>query len=213
MTSVKVRAPPIARIPTVILQVAGMRRRSILLLAGPIAAAVIGAGIYKWVDEKGVTHYSDAPPAEKALRREILPGAPEGATELPARGWQRRDEEFRQRHQARQKELDEEFVERQRAAEIAEIERGGRTPVPGGTGAPPALQRDVLRLLVVIDGSADRSCTSHRVITTEWLEADRETRTAVERWTLDRCGKTVRYRVVFTAAPQGGTTFSIRAEG
>ena len=35
---------------------------------------------------------------------------------------------------------------------------------------------------------------------------------AVERWTLDRCGKAVRYRVRYTASPKDGDDFDIQLE-
>lgn len=194
-----------------------MRKFPLLLLILLIAAAAVGGAMYKWVDEKGVTHYSDAPPPkQKSQRLEAqtapVPAAPETATPPPTKSWQKKDEEFKQRHQARQQQLDEDIKQRQRASELAEIQRGARTPVPGGTGAAPALQRDVLRLLVIMDSAVDPACTSHKVIDTEWIETNREKRAAVERWTLDRCGKAVRYRVTFMTAPQGGTNFSVQAE-
>jgi hypothetical protein len=192
-------------------------RKQLLILPTMLAALLsIGAAIYKWVDDKGVTHYSETPPLSQESQRLETPVTPRpaeaGKAAPPARSPQQLDEEFRQRHAARQKQLEEEARQRQQAAELAEIERGRRTPVPGATGAARALQRDVLRLLVLIDTAADPACARHRVTNTEWLETNRDTRTAVERWTLDRCGKSVGYRVTFTSAPQGGTNFSIRAE-
>jgi len=196
-----------------------MQRRFSLVLAALVAAAAVGATMYKWVDEHGVTHYSDAPPAkqkEKAQRLENQTAPALPATEATAqpstKSWREKNEQFEQRHRARQQQLDEELKERQRAAEMTDIQRGARTPVPGGTGAPPTLQRDVLRLLVMMDSAKDPECTNHRIIGTEWVDTNRETRTAVERWTLDRCGKSVRYRVTFMPAPQGGTNFSVQAE-
>ena len=194
-----------------------MRKRLLLVITALIAAAAVGATMYKWVDEHGVTHYSDAPPAKQKPQRlepQTTPASPATETTAPpsTKSWREKDEEFKQRHRARQQQLDEELKERQRAAELTDIQRGARTPVPGGTGAPPTLQRDVLRLLVMIDSAKDPECTNHRIIDTEWIDTNRETRTAVERWTLDRCGKIVRYRVTFMPAPQGGTNFSVQAE-
>jgi len=193
-----------------------MRKRSLLFLAALITAAAVAATMYKWVDEKGVTHYSDAPPPNQKSQRLDTQAAPpptstEGATP-PGESWQKKEEEFKQRHKARQQQLDEDIKKRQREWEWGEIQRGARTPVPGETGAAPALQRDVLQLMVTMDSGADPACTDHKVINTEWLETNRETRTAVERWTLDRCGKKVGYRVTFMPAPQGGTNFSVKAE-
>lgn len=86
-------------------------------------------------------------------------------------------------------------------------------PVPGLTGAPPALQRDVLRMLLAIDRVLDGACSQRTLVDTECLTWNQETRTAAERWTLMRCGKTIRYRVIFMPAGQGGTVFSIQIPG
>ncbi len=56
------------------------------------------AAMYKWVDEKGVTHYSEsAPPGAKATRIELpstpAPAAPKDSVE----SWKERDIEFRKR--------------------------------------------------------------------------------------------------------------------
>jgi hypothetical protein len=194
-----------------------MRKRLTLFLALLLGAAAFGATIYKWVDEHGVTHYSDqAPPEQDAQKIETptTPAAPatEGTQPPSSDSWREREEEFQQRHRARQLQLDEERRDRRLAAELAEIERGARTPVPGSTGATPALQIDVLRLLVMMDSAAGPTCTTHRMLNTELVELNRKTRTAVERWTLDRCGRAVRYQVTFTPARDGGMNFSIQAE-
>ena len=34
----------------------------------------------------------------------------------------------------------------------------------------------------------------------------------VERWTVDRCGKLVKYRVRFTSNSKGGTDFDVQLE-
>ena len=54
-----------------------MMRRVFLMLALALAAATAAAQIYKWVDEKGVTHYSESPPPDKkATKVETGPAAP-----------------------------------------------------------------------------------------------------------------------------------------
>lgn len=58
-----------------------MRGPRFVLLA--LAAAVTASGgVYKWVDDKGVTHYSDAPPAAQRARE--LPEVPAPAAAPPA---------------------------------------------------------------------------------------------------------------------------------
>jgi len=57
---------------------------SLLLMA--ILALPIEAGIYKWVDEKGVVHFSDQPPEKKDddLAVESMPSAPPSTWQAPA---------------------------------------------------------------------------------------------------------------------------------
>jgi len=63
-----------------------------------LAAVPISHAMYKWVDEKGVTHYSEtAPPDGKAQKIELKPSAPAEGSAVPAGTWKQRDLESRQR--------------------------------------------------------------------------------------------------------------------
>jgi hypothetical protein len=57
------------------------------------------AQVYKWVDEKGVTHYGERPPqgkkAEEVEQRLANPGPAPGKAAQP--GWKEQDLEFRRR--------------------------------------------------------------------------------------------------------------------
>lgn len=57
------------------------------------------AQVYKWVDEKGVTHYGERPPlgkkAEEVGQRLANPGPPPGKAAQPS--WKDQDLEFRRR--------------------------------------------------------------------------------------------------------------------
>ncbi len=69
---------------------------SLLALALPASAAM-----YKWVDEKGVTHYSESPPPEGTQAKKLdLPAvssdAPPVKSETPE-DWKGREIEFRRR--------------------------------------------------------------------------------------------------------------------
>ena len=74
------------------------------------------------------------------------------------------------------------------------------------------LREDVTQMLMMMDGVRDRSCTERKVVNAEVLEARRDGTPAVERWTLDRCGKAVRYRVRYPASPKGGDDFEAQLE-
>ena len=61
-------------------------------LLGLVPAALPAAAVYKWVDENGVTHYSELPPADgKATKVETRTGGPSGATD----DWKQRELESR----------------------------------------------------------------------------------------------------------------------
>jgi hypothetical protein len=69
--------------------------RALLVL---FLAAVIPdvAAVYKWVDEKGVTHYTEEPPPDrKATKVEIKPSAPTSRGADSPDDWKQREYEFR----------------------------------------------------------------------------------------------------------------------
>ena len=85
--------------------------------------------------------------------------------------------------------------------------------LPGGTRASPRLQRDALEMILLIDGAREESCAQRKVVNTELIrQATAEDLTAMERWTLDRCGKLFRYNVIFRQSAEGKTDFTVWAE-
>jgi hypothetical protein len=86
--------------------------RALALAAGlALAAAAGGQQMYKWVDEKGVTHFSENPPPEGAKAQKFEPkvtprsssGAP--ASESPEK-WKGQEADFRKRQIERSKAED-----------------------------------------------------------------------------------------------------------
>ena len=76
--------------------------KRILLLLGLMNLPLFAWGqIYKWVDEKGATHYTETPPpGGKSQMLKIQPRNPasDGANPTPtAKSWQEQEIEFRQR--------------------------------------------------------------------------------------------------------------------
>jgi hypothetical protein len=74
------------------------------VLAGLAAVSLVAAadGMYKWVDEKGVTHYSESPPPDdprKATKVDIKPNGPSG----PAKEFDWKQKELDSRQQNVQK--------------------------------------------------------------------------------------------------------------
>ena len=78
--------------------------------------------------------------------------------------------------------------------------------------AAPEARDDVTQMVMMMDGLRDRNCAERKVTKTEVVEARPDGAPAVERWTLDRCGKAVRYRVRYTASPKGGDDYDVQLE-
>jgi hypothetical protein len=74
-----------------------------LLWAALLLAPACQAGVYKWVDEKGVTHYTEEPPRGRSARSMSSP-APKPAETAPGetKSWQEKDAEFRVRQMERE---------------------------------------------------------------------------------------------------------------
>jgi len=190
-----------------------MKRAFVIAVLVLVVTASAGT-LYKWVDQSGVYHFTDTPPPPGAARRIETLATPEPAQPVPKGGttdWKRLDDEFRLRHQAREKDEDSRRFALRQQEELAELQKSA--PFPGETIASVPLQRDVIAMLLVIDGVADRRCFKHQVVNTERVSERTEQRKWVEQWTLLRCGKRVRFRIEFSPAPTGGILFSIRTPG
>jgi len=95
--------------------------------------------------------------------------------------------------------------------------------LPGETIADPLLQRDVMNYLVnIFEMMADTPCQNRRIANTEVIEDPHDLRWEgemlvygawAERWSVDRCGTLVPYRVEYVYdAAEGGTTFGLGLE-
>ena len=85
-----------------------MHPQALLFVLLVVTTAVSGAEVYRWVDDKGVTHFSELPPpgqqAAKPRQPPTVPGQPQAAPasaddgDRPAgKTWQEKETEFRQR--------------------------------------------------------------------------------------------------------------------
>jgi len=98
------------------------RRALIAALLAAAASAGMGATLYKWVDEKGVTHYTQEPPPDgKATKIEPKVDAPAAKPES-SESWREREVEFRRRRL--EKERNDEKA--QAGADEAEKQRRAR---------------------------------------------------------------------------------------
>ena len=84
-----------------------MKRYISLFLVPILAMATIGAVIYKWVDEKGVTQYTQTPPPKKKAQEiQVRPATPDAGMEgssPKAKSWQQDEIEFKQRREDRER--------------------------------------------------------------------------------------------------------------
>ena len=98
-----------------------MRRTLARLTAFSLGLLLSGSPLcqtlYKWVDEKGVTHYSESPPpGRKGQQIQVAPAeASSRPAPPPASTWQEKELEFRKRSIEREKE--EEARKKKQAAE------------------------------------------------------------------------------------------------
>jgi hypothetical protein len=81
-----------------------------------------------------------------------------------------------------------------------------------GNAAESKVRDDIMATVMIMDGPRDRSCTERKITKTDMIEARPDGTPVVERWTLDRCGKLVKYRVRFTPNSKGGTDFDVQIE-
>lgn len=79
--------------------------RIVCMLAALVLATGAQGQIYKWVDEKGQTHYEERPPEgkdPKDAKKMTTPAASKDAPKGAAGGdWKQKDMEFKQRQQER----------------------------------------------------------------------------------------------------------------
>ncbi len=87
------------------------------------------------------------------------------------------------------------------------------------------LQRDTLSQLIVTDkiaaGSAQVKCQDRTVVNTEVIEQPQDVRLEgkrllqgrwTERWTLNRCGSLILYRVAYVADGKAGISYDVIPE-
>ena len=99
----------------------------IATLALELAAPAIGQQIYKWVDDRGVTHYTTTPPpGGKAQPMKVQP-PPAAKPAAGAKSWQEQEAEFRarqvEREEAQRKQEQAERGAAQRRAACASAQR------------------------------------------------------------------------------------------
>jgi len=106
-----------------------MRILALALLAA-LPLAVGAQQMYKWVDEKGVTHYTDAPPPEgtpKSQKIDVRPTPPSGPASAPVDPRQKeldtRGDRLKKEQDARKATSDEERLAAQKQSRCLEAQR------------------------------------------------------------------------------------------
>jgi hypothetical protein len=83
--------------------------------------------------------------------------------------------------------------------------------LPGQSGADYILQRDASQFVMLLESAADNTCKQSKIVNTEIIDYPKNPGKDpwTERWTVDRCGNLVYYKVEFTPSPRRGTDFSV----
>lgn len=83
--------------------------------------------------------------------------------------------------------------------------------LPGTSGANYILQRDASQFVMILEAAGDNTCKQSKIVNTEITEQPNNPGKDpwTEKWTVDRCGKLVYYRIKFTPSPKGGTDFTV----
>ena len=95
-------------------------KKYLLMLLALLVGVAVASGIYKWVDETGVTHYSQVPPPSGEAQEIRI--EPSTSTSAPVPGkprstWQEKEQEFQRRRMEReQAERTREAQEKREAA-------------------------------------------------------------------------------------------------
>jgi len=126
-----------------------------------LSVAVIGAGVYKWVDEEGVSHYSDTAPREQRAREmDIQPGVPpgDGPAKPATRTWQEQEQAFQKRRAERERKEREARTGMDSGGDVDALRaplKAGRYVTTTRTTITYAMQGDILggRLGLTIKGN------------------------------------------------------------
>ena len=82
----------------------------------------------------------------------------------------------------------------------------GDPAIPGNTGADETLQRDIRRIITILESTTEPRCDTFEIVDTERAGLGRE------RWIVQRCGERVPYLVTFLVGRPGATDLSVKRE-
>ena len=79
-------------------------------------------------------------------------------------------------------------------------------PAPGSTQADENLQRDIRRIINILEMTSEPRCDAFSIVDTDTAGLGREL------WTVQRCGERVVYLVTFLPGRAGAANLSVRRE-
>jgi len=87
----------------------------------------------------------------------------------------------------------------------------GATRVPGTSIADGTLQGDVAQAIAMSEMIYSDGCKKPKIVNTDVVESPARLNVDrwVERWTVDRCGTAIYYRVELTPSKGGGTDYDV----
>lgn len=95
--------------------------RTLALLSLGIAALAANAQVYKWVDEKGRTHYSETPPPDSKSAKKVDTGPSVAPAPAATQDWKQKEMDSRKRSLEKQ-QSDE--ATRKQAAHDEQVQKG-----------------------------------------------------------------------------------------
>ncbi len=89
---------------------------------------------------------------------------------------------------------------------------GRNTGQAEGTLADPALQQETLSMILFTDDALSHGarCDDRKIVKKEVV--NKAAGSWTERWTLERCGTALRYRVFYTSGARGTAYFTVKLE-
>ena len=95
--------------------------RAALFALACLAALAAQAQVYKWVDEKGRTHYSETPPPDSKAAKKVDTGPAVSPAPAPREDWKQKEMDARKRNLERQ-QADE--ASRRKDAHEEQVQKG-----------------------------------------------------------------------------------------
>ena len=84
--------------------------------------------------------------------------------------------------------------------------------LPPTAAKTPAVKHKVTKMIMALETAEDSHCQQRNVVKTEILRFYVMPGISAERWTVDRCGTLINYRVTLIPHPYGDTDVQVQRE-